>query len=209
MASGGTGFLSTGIDFTHVDIDLLGTLCGFLHVAADLLGRGALLLDGGGNRVTGFADLANSLGETFNCRDGGASGSLDLGDLRGNPFRRLGGLRDQALYFGSDYGESLAGIAGSSRLDRGIQGHQIGLTGDVVDQIDHFADLLRDLGEALDLLRGSLGLGYRTVGEFARCADLARDFLDRRRHLLRRRGNGLHIGACLNGGGRDGGRLLR
>ena len=39
--------------------------------------------------------------------------------------------------------EALAGVAGPGRLDRGVQGQQVGLEGDLVDHADDVADLLR------------------------------------------------------------------
>ena len=53
-----------------------------------------------------------------------------------------GRLVGQALHLVGHHGEALAGIAGPGRLDGGVQGQQIGLAGDVVDQFDHLADPL-------------------------------------------------------------------
>ena len=64
-------------------------------------------------------------------------------DLVGGP----AGLVGQALDLVGDHGEALAGIAGARRLDGGVQRQQVGLAGDVVDQVDHVADLLGGLGQ--------------------------------------------------------------
>ena len=56
------------------------------------------------------------------------------GDLGGDLVGGLGGLVGQALDLVGDHGEALAGFAGPGRLDGGVQGQQVGLAGDVVDQ---------------------------------------------------------------------------
>ncbi len=58
---------------------------------------------------------------------------------------RLRGLGGQRLHLGGDHGEALAGLAGARRLDGGVERQQVGLAGDVVDQLDHVADLLGGL----------------------------------------------------------------
>ena len=74
--------------------------------------------------------------------DGFAGGVLDVLDLRGDFLGRLGGLIGQRLDFARHHGKSPAVLAGARRLDRGVQGEQIGLAGDVLDQRHHLADLL-------------------------------------------------------------------
>ena len=49
--------------------------------------------------------------------------------------------------------EAPAVLAGPGRLDGRVQGQQVGLLGDVVDRLDHRADLLAQLAQLLDLAR--------------------------------------------------------
>ncbi len=51
----------------------------------------------------------------------------DLGDLPGDLLRRAGCLVGERLDFGCDDGETLAGLSGPRRLDRGVEGEQVGL----------------------------------------------------------------------------------
>ena len=57
----------------------------------------------------------------------------------------------QFLDLGGDDGEALAGVAGAGRLDRGVQGQQVGLLGDVLDDLDDFADLVGGAAQFADL----------------------------------------------------------
>ncbi len=59
-------------------------------------------------------------------------------DLPGRRRRALG----QALYFIGHHREPAPGIAGHGRLDGGVEGQDVGLVGDVVDQADNVADFL-------------------------------------------------------------------
>jgi hypothetical protein len=83
-------------------------------------------------------------------------------------------------------GEALAGIAGPRRLDRRVQGQQVGLGRDVGDALRDAADLLdvpHQRRDAFLSLGALLGRALRRL----RCAgDLARDFVDRGGELLRR-----------------------
>src|SRR3546814_16659653 len=53
---------------------------------------------------------------------------------------------------------ALAGLAGTGRLDGGVQRQQVGLLGDVLDQGDDVADLLRRRRQRLDPAVAALGL---------------------------------------------------
>jgi hypothetical protein len=55
-------------------------------------------------------------------------------------------LRELA-HLGRDDGEALPGLAGSRRLDGGVQRQQVRLRRDFVDQLKDLADLLRALAE--------------------------------------------------------------
>ena len=93
----------------------------------------------GGHGLDGFfgagLDLADESGDLL----GGATGSLgELADLVG------------------DDCEALALLAGSGRLDGGVEGEEVGLLGDVVDRLDDGADLVGLGAELGDLPRGLL-----------------------------------------------------
>jgi hypothetical protein len=55
----------------------------------------------------------------------------------------LGRALGQPLHLLGHHREAAAGLAGRSGLDRGVQRQHVGLLGDVGDQLDDLADLLR------------------------------------------------------------------
>ena len=65
---------------------------------------------------------------------------LDSGNLTFDFFGRPAGLVGQVLNLGSDDRETLAGLAGAGRLDGGVEGQQVGLLGNGLDDLDHGAD---------------------------------------------------------------------
>ena len=62
-------------------------------------------------------------------------------DQRLDLFGRLLGTLGQAAYFIGHHGESTTGLAGAGRLDRRVEGQQVGLLGHGGDHIEHTADL--------------------------------------------------------------------
>ena len=120
--------------------------------------------------------------------------------------RALGELSD----FGCDDGEAFAVIAGARRFDRGVQGEQIGLVGDVVDDADLAGNALHvvdGLGDGLAAFCGFLGgLGGHAVGDLGVLGVLR----DRGGHLFHRGGGFFNRGGLFArrlrqrlGGGRD------
>jgi hypothetical protein len=81
------------------------------------------------------------------------------------------------------------------------------LTGDVGNQIDHVADFLRRLGQALNGTIGLFGLLNRPIGNGRGVGDLMGDPLQRPGHFLGSRGDSLDIGRGLFGRRRRGGSL--
>src|SRR3546814_14300242 len=65
-------------------------------------------------------------------------------------FRSIGRALGEGTDFLGDHGETLAGLAGTRRLDAGIQCQQVGLEGDLVDQPDDIGNLLRALLDLAD-----------------------------------------------------------
>src|SRR5829696_5852607 len=125
-------------------------------VAGDLLGRDALLLHRGRDRDRGAVHSGDDLVDLADRRNRAGGRGLDVIDLGGDLVRRRGGLVRKRLDLGRDDGEALAGVAGPGRLDRRVQGEEIGLRSDARDQRDDVADALRRHGEALDDLVGVL-----------------------------------------------------
>src|SRR3546814_9894202 len=82
-----------------------------------------------------------------------AGAGLDLGirrtDQRLDVLRCIGRTLRQPADFLRHHRETFAGFAGAGRLDRGIEGKEIRLEGDLVDQADDIGDLARAV---LDLI---------------------------------------------------------
>ena len=116
-----------------------------LRAARDLLGGGALFLDGSGNRGRDLVDLADDAADALDGIDGFARDLLNVGDLLGNLLGRLGGLARQRFDFGGDHRESSSGFTGAGGFDGGVQRQQIGLGRDGVDQADDLAIRPADL----------------------------------------------------------------
>ena len=72
-----------------------------------------------------------------------------------------------------------AGLAGRA-VDGGVEGQEVRLTGDIVDQLDDVADLLRRLGQDLDLVVGPAGILDRLARDPGGLHDLMADLGDRR-----------------------------
>ncbi|MCY1354891.1 hypothetical protein D9M69_412890 [compost metagenome] len=126
-------------------------------------------------------------------------------DLVGGALHALG----QVAHLVGDHREAAAHLAGARRLDGRVEGQQVGLFGDAVDDVDHAADHLAVLGQALDHLGGLLH-AHRQAGDgLAGAADhlladsaqavglgglvagvggVLGDVVDGRRHLVDRRG---------------------
>ena len=67
--------------------------------------------------------------------DGFAGDALNGADLVADLFRRLGGLAGQFLDLAGDNGKALAGLSGARRLDGRIQRQQVGLLGDLGNEV--------------------------------------------------------------------------
>ncbi len=112
----------------------------------------------------------------------------------GDFFGRLGSLHRERFHFRSHHGKAAARLAGARRFDRGIERQQIGLTGDVLNELHHVADLLRHMRERGDVFIGSAGVGRRGAHHLIGLPELAADLLDRKRKLRRGGGRGFDVG---------------
>src|SRR6266542_6546568 len=75
---------------------------------------------------------------------------LNALDQRGNFLRGLSGLLRQLAHLVGDYGEAQAVLTGAGRFDRGVQGKQVGLLGQIVDYLDDLADVVGALAQHCD-----------------------------------------------------------
>ena len=101
----------------------------------------------------------------------------------------LGGLVGQLLHFGSNDRKALAGLAGPRRLDGRIEGKQIGLGGDGLDEGDDLTDLVGGLGQRGDLAVAALRIVRRPGDDLGRPDSLGADLFDGRRQFLRTAGH--------------------
>src|SRR6202008_758124 len=76
---------------------------------------------------------------------------LDLPGRGGRTFR-------QPLYFVGNHSETAPGVTGHRGLNRRVEGEDVGLVGNVVDQADDVADFLGRLTQTLDAFGGVLNL---------------------------------------------------
>ena len=144
-----------------------------LKAAADFFGRAALLGGGGGDGVDHLGHVARTGHDSFevvSCAacfgdtvanhdaafvhggDGGLGVALDLADgladFGGCLLRAVGEL----AHFVGDDGKASAVFACAGGFNRSVEGEQVGLIGDVVDDLDHLADGFAALAQRVDAL---------------------------------------------------------
>src|SRR6185312_12548789 len=151
----------------------------------------------------GAADLPDRADRLLGC---GLNAGYLLADLAGG-LRRL--FRERLHFRGHDR-KTAAGLAGTRRLDGGVERQQIGLAGDGVDQFDDVADASGRLRQFADALVGVTGLTDRLARHPRRFLHLTADLIDRRGELFGGGGDRLHIGRSFFRSRRHhGGQLLR
>jgi hypothetical protein len=96
-------------------------------------------------------------------RDGALHLALIVLDHLGDLARRLRGAFGQPLHFLRDDGEGAAVAAGAGRLDGGVEGEQLRLVGDLLDDARDRADLLAAAAERCDGARGDADGGHDLV----------------------------------------------
>ena len=156
-----------------------------------------MLIDRHHDGVGHLVHLGDGLGDGFDGRDRFVGAVLHIGDLFRDFLGGLAGLAGQMFDLVGDDGKALARFTGSCRLDGGVQGQQIGLAGDVIDQIDHVADTSRRIHQAPDQIVGLFRFQGSIFGNFIGVIDVSGDFPAGSRQFFRRRRHGFHIGRGL------------
>lgn len=194
-----------GEDVAQVAVDVAARDGGGLHVGGHLAGHGALFLDGAGD--AGDA-VANGADGGFDLREGGddiAGHALHIGDFQRNFVRGLSDLRGEVFDLAGDDGKTFAGFTGAGGFDGGVEGEQVDLVGDALNDSDDAAHLLRGEGK---FLRGAVRLfshHHGVLHGFARMGHRGGDFLNGAVEFFRCRRDGLHGGGGLCGGAGGGG----
>ncbi len=197
-----------------------------IQIVGDLGGDRALLFAGGGDLgthlqyriavVAQLLDIEPHLADELLAAGGApyslfhdlvqrAGTGLQLFDHLLDLHRRLLGTAGECTHLISYHRKAATLLTGTGRFDGGVQGQQVGLLGDGVDDVDHFIDPVGVVGEPLDRAGGVAnlvgqgadrldGAGYPVgaIGRlFARLAGLlqgvvgiTRHFADRCRHLF-------------------------
>ena len=88
-----------------------------------------------------------------------------------------------------DDGEATSSLACGCRFDRGIEGEEIRLVRNAVDELDDLSDLGGGLVKFDHDVSRTAGLHVRLLGDFRFLGAVAGNFLDRGRHLLHCVGN--------------------
>ena len=81
-------------------------------------------------------------------RDRAAGRFLHRQNMPRDLLGRFRGFHRERFDFGGDDGEAAARFTGSRRLDGGVQRQQIGLAGDVANELDDVANLFGGLRQA-------------------------------------------------------------
>ena len=80
------------------------------------------------------------------------------------------------LTSGGDDGKAAAGLARARRLDGGVEGQQVRLSRDRLDQANDLADAARGAAEVCHRARGARPFGYGGAGDILGACGLCRDF---------------------------------
>ncbi len=129
-------------------------------------------------------------------------------------YRGLLGAAGQGANLVGHHRKTTALLAGAGRLDGGVEGQQVGLLGDGVDDVDHFVDAIGIVGQPLhrtggvaDLVgqgadggdgarypRGAVGrLFTRLAGLLQSVVGIAGNLANGGGHLLHGGGQGVHV----------------
>ena len=125
--------------------------------------------------------------------------SLNAADLPADLLGRFRRLVGERFDLGCDHGKALAHLAGARRFDGRIQGEEIGLAGDVVDELDHRPDLLGSGSQLFDLADDFFRLLHRGGGDARRIRSPVRPISSiEEESSCERRGHGFDRGRGLS-----------
>ena len=126
--------MATSRHFLQCSRDVLNLTGNLVDLMADCLKPGAGCVDQGDPFVNAADRLIDG---TDHVVDALVVAANQGGDLMSGSFRLFGQFAD----FLGHYGKAASLFTGSCRFDRGIERKQVGLSGDVGNQADDFADL--------------------------------------------------------------------
>ena len=173
-AFGAVGGLGDG---RHLFGDGPHEIGGFLRGFADGARGFHLLADGLCNRGEARQDLADHADDAVDGTDTPLRRGLQAGDIGDDLVGGGLGLDRQRLHLVGDDRKSPPGLAGTSRLDGGIEGEQVGLLGDVGDQADDIGDVVDGAFQLLDAGVGRVGDLTRFLGQTRGIPHLSVDFV--------------------------------
>ena len=157
------------------------------------------LLHGLGDILHGAARAFHEIGAAIQLPDRLVDQGVDI-------LGRVGGAQGQAAYFRCDHGEPLAMLAGARRFDGGIQGEDIRLKGDRIDQSGNVGDfacvpayVLHGLRSVLHSLAALHGAGACFADQLLRLLGVIGIIVYGCGQLLHGRGGLLQIGGLLVG----------
>src|SRR3981189_965204 len=121
------------------------------YIASDIGSHSRLFLDRGSHRTRHSGHAIDRAADPRHRRNRAGCTVLNLFDLLGDLDGGAGGLRGEALDLGRHNGKSPAGSAGARRLDGGVERQQVGLAGDIGDELNNRPDLLGGFRQLADL----------------------------------------------------------
>src|SRR5450432_1472986 len=193
LGGGGAGVLGGTGDAAHGLGAALRLVGGALNPLGDLGDCLVLLLDGGRHRDRDGGDFLDDVVDLPDRLRGVGDRRLDGTDLAGDLLGGLGGLPGERLHLRGDDREALAGFAGPRCLDGGIEGEQIGLAGNRLNEPDHLADTGGGAAELRHGLDGAPRVLDGAGGDFAGAGRLLGDVSDRGGELFDRAGRRRHV----------------
>ncbi|MBM4416193.1 MAG: hypothetical protein FJ035_08150 [Chloroflexi bacterium] len=120
------------------------------------LGSAEDAFEGAAGEAGGGAAVADLGGAFLHRLDGGLDTALDALDEGADLLGRAGDTLGELAQLVGDDGEAAALLASAGGLDGRVEGEQVGLGGDVLDDRDDLADLRRALAEAGDFGGGGV-----------------------------------------------------
>ena len=165
----------------------------FLDARADSCERGILRPDALGDAGAYLVELANRALDARDGRYAAAGRGHHRVDVFRDVVRRTGRLLCQALDLGGYDGEPLADVSGARGLDRRVEREEIGLRGDVRDELHDPPYLTQHALEALHGRIRVLHFRHRRVRGLRRVGETTGNLPCTPGELLGRRGDRVHV----------------